>query len=468
MGAAGVQSGGRGMRARDADAAAEAGGPDEGTVARVLLIGVDEALEEDFARWGERQDVPCVSSPEGAPPSRRFALAVVGSLRGASAGTRFRSLRKTLAGCPLVALVEDVPVETVVQIVRAGAADVIGLPAPSADVVARAVLHLDTQKGGSDPDALASHAPAFRHVADEIRAVAPMRSTVLLTGETGTGKGLLARTIHELSDRADRPFVHVDCAALSATVIESELFGHQRGAFTGAVESRPGRFELAGDGTIFLDEIGELDPALQVKLLRILEDREFERIGATRTQVMNARVIAATSRDLRQAVEDGTFRADLFFRLEVFHVRVPPLRERAEDLTLLVRRGLEALAARLDLPVPGVTDAFCQRLREHPWPGNVRQLMNVLERAMVRMGAGVLDAEALDALLPAPGPEHVPRRAAAPPPVASGDSERDAVESVLRAVGGNVSRAARRLGVPRTTLRYRVRQLGLEHLLPRD
>jgi len=447
---------------------------DQGGEVRVLLLGADEELRGAFLRWSERNGVGCMVAPDGTPPAapvRPFSLAVVGPLRGASAAAQFRSVRKALELCPLVALVEDVPVEAVVQILRAGAADVVGLPAPVGDVVARATIHLSTVSEETVAPELASNSPAFRRVAEEIRAVAPLRSTVLLTGETGTGKGVLARTVHELSDRADRPFVHVDCAALSPTVIESELFGHQRGAFTGAVETRPGRFELAAHGTIFLDEVGELDPPLQAKLLRILEDREFERIGATRTQVMTARVIAATSRDLRQAVEEETFRADLFFRLEVFHLRVPPLRERLEDLPLLVRRAVGRLAARLDLSAPRVTEGFCERLREHPWPGNVRELMNVLERAMVRAPAtDVLGSEVLDGVLPGVPPawrELAPNTVDAAGP-AGHAWEPAVVAKVLDAVGGNVSRAARRLGVPRTTLRYRVRQLGLEHLLPRD
>ncbi len=429
----------------------------------ILLVGVQEPIRAAFTRWGQRSGVSCIVCPDSGPnaaPSHPFALCVIGSLGGASAGTEFRALRRKLPGCPVVVLAADVPTRAVVQIVQAGASDVIGLPAPVGDVVAQAVLHLGTPlKGVKNAGALESLSPRFCHLADEIRAVAPLRSTVLLTGETGTGKGVLARTIHELSDRSDRPFVHVDCAALAPTVIESELFGHRRGAFTGAVEGRPGRFELAGDGTVFLDEIGELATALQAKLLRILEDREFERIGCTRTQVMTARVIAATSRNLRQAVEKGWFRADLFFRLEVFHLRVPPLRDRVEDLPLLVRRGIERLAGQLDLPVPGVTDAFCERLRIHPWPGNVRELMNVLERVMVRAHSRLLGADALDGLLVT---ERVISSEVAE------KSERDTIVNVLRDVGGNVSRAARRLGIPRTTLRYRLRQLDLEHLVPRD
>lgn len=427
----------------------------------ILLVGVQERIRAAFVRWGQRNDISCIACLDGpnAAPSHPFALCVIGSLRGASSASEYRSVRSKLSGCPIVVLAEDLPTGAIVQIVRAGAADVIGLPAPAEDVVAQAVLHLGTPLRVAGADVLQSLSPAFCRLADEIRAVAPLRSTVLLTGETGTGKGVLARTIHELSDRSDRPFVHVDCAALSPTVIESELFGHRRGAFTGAVESRPGRFELAGDGTIFLDEIGELVPALQAKLLRILEDREFERIGCTRTQVMTARVIAATSRDLRQAVEKGWFRADLFFRLEVFHLRVPPLRDRREDLPLLVRRGIERLSGQLDLPVPGVTDAFCESLREHSWPGNVRELLNVLERAIVRARSSMLDADALEDLLATAG---------SITPEIAGGSERDSLLRVLQAVGGNVSRAARRLGIPRTTLRYRLRQLDLERLVPRD
>jgi DNA-binding NtrC family response regulator len=438
----------------------------------VLLIGIDESAETSFAEWALSHRAHCVSvasSESVGSATQRFSLGVVGSLRGADAAREFRMLRKMLSGSPLVVLANALPTDAVVELVRLGAADVIGLPASPEELVARCVLHL------REPDiegqgVLASRSPSFQRMAAELHALAPLRSTVLLTGETGTGKGFLARTLHGLSKHADRPFVHVNCAALAPSVIESELFGHQRGSFTGAMQTRPGRFELARDGTVFLDEIGELEPPLQAKLLRVLDDREFERIGSTTTQVMNARVIAATNRGLRQAVQQGHFRADLFFRLEVFHLRVPALRERLEDLPLLVRSGLARIADRLQVTPPATTEAFLARLAEYSWPGNVRELMNLLERVLIRSQGRLLDVDALDNLLQEAEPDPALESAEIQAAVLGGDDDAECQEigRVLRAVGGNISRAARRLGVPRTTLRYRVRQLGLDSILPRD
>lgn len=442
---------------------------------RILLVGVSVPVRSAFerrcarggSRWSviSRDDVP-------AAPSQRYSLCVVGSLRDSDAVQLFRSIRKLLPGCPIVVLAEDLSTDVVVQIVRAGVTDVIGLPLDAQDVVSRALVSLESDPEHGATGGLVGVSAAFRGLLEEVRAVASVRSTVLLSGETGTGKGVIARTIHQLSDRADRRFVHVDCSSLAESVIESELFGHQRGSFTGAVESRPGRFEVAGDGTIFLDEIGELGPALQVKLLRILEDREYERVGSTRTHLMTARVIAATNRDLRRLVEERRFRADLYFRLDVFQLCVPPLRERLDDIPPLVHEGLARLAERLERPAPTATEGFLERLMRHSWPGNVRELMNVLERVMIRERGPVLGEAALDAF--AWAAEHdaaldtsVTRNL---PGTESADVNpgREAVAAVLREAGGNLARSARRLGVARTTLRYRVRKLGLEALLPRD
>ena len=200
------------------------------------------------------------------------------------------------------------------------------------------MLHqgIEQRNGAAALARIVGESDEVKALKEEMRLIAPLVSTVLLTGETGTGKGWVARALHDLSDRCGRPFVHVDCAALSPTLIESELFGHERGSFTNAAERRIGRFELAGEGTLFLDEVGDLEPRLQSKLLRVLDDREFERIGGTRTLRMRARVMAATSRDLRRAVEERRFRADLYFRLNVFHLSVPALRDRSSDIPLLV------------------------------------------------------------------------------------------------------------------------------------
>jgi transcriptional regulator with GAF, ATPase, and Fis domain len=325
------------------------------------------------------------------------------------------------------------------------------MPAPAADVVARAYLHA---RSIDEFGELIGEGDAVARLRRELAAVAPLRSTVLILGETGVGKGLAARLIHELSPHRDRPFVHVDCAALATSVVESELFGHERGAFTGAASPRAGRFELAGEGTIFLDEIGDLDASVQVKLLRVLQDRAFERLGGVTTRVMPARVIAATNRDLRAAVSAGTFRMDLYFRLNVFQVRVPPLRERLCDLPALARAALERIAAQLEVPIPPLSDSFYERLRDREWPGNVRELMNEMERFLIRSQAG------LDAVVESDGDETF-----ACLPVGE---DRAMLEEVLREAGGNISRAARRLGIARSTLRYRIARSGLDHLIPKD
>jgi transcriptional regulator with GAF, ATPase, and Fis domain len=326
---------------------------------------------------------------------------------------------------------------------------------------------------------------AMHELRSQLAAVAAIDSTLLLTGETGTGKGLAARVVHRLSQRAERPFVHVDCAALSPTIIESELFGHERGAFTSAAGRRAGRFELAGDGGIFLDEIGDLEPRLQSKLLRVLDDRSFERLGGVETLAMRARVVAATSCDLRRAVAEGRFRADLYYRLAVFHLVMPPLRERLEDLPLLVAAGLERLAHRLGRPRPLATEGFHARLLEHPWPGNVRELMNALERVLVRTPSRLLSASDLDAALEpelalrtgnaapgaAAGAPGSPPGAAGPPAEpetrraivsAREASERSEILEALRATRGNVNRAAERLRMARGTLRYRMQKYGID------
>ncbi len=291
----------------------------------------------------------------------------------------------------------------------------------------------------------------------ELPRVAASDASVLIWGETGSGKGLVARALHARSARRGRPFVHVDCAALSPTVIESELFGHERGAFTDAVARRPGRFELAGRGTLFLDEIGDLAPELQAKLLRVLQDREYERVGGVETLHLRARVVAATHRDLPAQVAAGRFRSDLFYRLDVLSLRVPPLRERREDLPALLEQ-LQAAFGVTEPPTPDVLDALAQ----HDWPGNVRELANVVERVLTLEGR--LDPVAIERAL-----SRRPAPASAKPLTHVRPDEamtRERVVRVLAECGGNVRRAARSLGIPRSTLRYRIERWSLGHLLP--
>ncbi len=313
-------------------------------------------------------------------------------------------------------------------------------------------------------DELVGRGRAVCELRAQIAAAAQAPSTVLITGETGTGKGVVARAIHARSLRA--PLVHRDCASVSEGTFESELFGHERGAFTDARERRPGRLEAAGAGTLFLDEIGELAMRLQAKLLRALQERAFERVGGNATLELRARVIAATNRDLASAVPRGTFRADLYYRLDVLRIHVPPLRERMGDLPLLVAEGLARASRALGRVAPRVSEGFLVRLRQHPWPGNVRELFNVLERCVARFPVRELAALHLEGALQSAGGSVEPIGPDAPAHAPHPDRELNLC--ALRETGGNVSRAARRLGLSRSTLRYRIDRHGLQRWLPRD
>lgn len=291
----------------------------------------------------------------------------------------------------------------------------------------------------------------------QIALAARTDSKVLLQGETGTGKSVVAREIHLRSGRSAQPFVHVDCAALSPSLIESELFGHERGAFTGAIASRVGRFEIARSGTIFLDEIGEVGPSVQGKLLRVLDDLTYERVGSSRPIPMRARVIAASRRDLRAAVQSGSFREDLFFRLNVLCIEISPLRRRLQDLPALAGATLVRLSQELGVKPPETTEGFLRCLAAYPWPGNIRELVNVLERLLVE-GKTALDEDDVEPLLAVGAPTTPPTHA----------DEAASISAALVEAGGVVARTARRLGMPRSSLRYKIKRYGLEHLIPRD
>jgi DNA-binding NtrC family response regulator len=300
--------------------------------------------------------------------------------------------------------------------------------------------------------------PAMQEVFDVIRQVAPTRATVLIQGESGTGKELVARALHQCGPRAQGPFIPVHCAALAPTLLESELFGHEKGAFTGAQERRRGRFELANGGTLFLDEIGEIDPALQVKILRVLEERKFERVGGTETVSVDVRLVAATNRDLKQMVAEGKFREDLFYRLYVVNVALPPLRERDGDIVLLAQHYLKSLATEHGKKVVGITSEAMAALTAYPWPGNVRELRNVIER-MVVLGTGdKLTMRDLPVAFRGPGGRG---RAAARAGSVLRDSERQLIEDALRRHKGNRTLAAQELGISRRTLHRKLNEFGL-------
>jgi formate hydrogenlyase transcriptional activator len=304
---------------------------------------------------------------------------------------------------------------------------------------------------------IAGDSAAMRHVLARVEQVATTDATVLITGETGTGKELLARAIHRRSPRAKGPLVKVNCAAIPETLLASELFGHERGAFTGATERRRGRFEQAHGGTLFLDEIGELPAAMQVTLLRVLQEREFERLGGSQTVRVDVRVVAATNRDLAGDVQSGRFRSDLYYRLNVFPVHLPPLRERPEDVAPLVAALAAKHAGRLGRTVTRIDGRTLRRLTSHNWPGNVRELENVVERALILSRGGTLrvDRDSMPALdgRTQPLSEQVQ------------SSERTAIEHALAGSRGRISGprgAARKLGLPASTLEFRIRKLGID------
>ena len=307
---------------------------------------------------------------------------------------------------------------------------------------------------GESPDMLA----AFKTV----RQVAPSSSSVLLLGESGTGKELFAQALHQNSPRKDKPFIKVACAALPETLLESELFGHEKGSFTGALYARSGRFEMADGGTLFLDEIGDISPTVQVKLLRFLEKREFEGVGGNRTYKVDVRIVCATHRDLKKKLEDGSFREDLYYRLNVIEIHIPPLRERGEDIPVLAHHFLKKFADANGKDVRRISDEALALLLRHPWPGNVRELENAMERAAVLANEPVLT------------PDHFPTlrgiRAEAAPAGAAGalgvaipgssfaDIEREAILRTLEAVGGSTSRAASLLQISARKIQYKLKE----------
>lgn len=301
----------------------------------------------------------------------------------------------------------------------------------------------------------------MREIFGTIERVAPTRATVLLCGESGVGKDMIARAIHHHSPRANKPFVKINCSALPENLMESELFGYEKGAFTGASIGKAGKFEEADTGTVFMDEIGDVPPAVQVKLLRILQDREFERLGSNKVRHVDVRVIAATNVDLRAALEQGEFREDLYYRLNVLPINVPPLRDRKEDIPYLARHFVRKLSEELGSRVESISDGAIERLMQYHWPGNVRELENTIERSLVLAPGNVL--EAADVRI-----DMAPRTRAAtadgfiPDGMTLDQYEQSIIREALHRANGNKSQAARLLGLTRNALRYRLTQMGIE------
>jgi formate hydrogenlyase transcriptional activator len=305
---------------------------------------------------------------------------------------------------------------------------------------------------------------ALEGVFEQVECVAPTDSTVLIQGETGTGKELIARAIHNISSRCGRSFVRLNCAAIPLDLLESELFGHEKGAFTGAIAQRIGRFEMADKGTLFLDEVGDIPPALQPKLLRVLQEQEFERLGSTRTRQVDVRLVAATNRDLTEMMKRGEFRTDLYYRLNIFPIRIPPLHERREDIPMLVQYFMQKYARRMGKRIETVPPATMQKLVDWSWPGNVRELQNMIERGVILSRGFVLEIPLMEleqSAVMAPGNNNGG--------VTLEAVERDHILQALRHSGwvvGGPSGAAARLGLNRSTLNARMRKLEIRRPQP--
>jgi len=386
---------------------------------------------------------------------------------------------------PVILLSADATVPRAVEALKAGAADFLLKPVSReqiAFVIKKALASVALRAETAASRQLATSpilgdSPAMREALRVLERAAPGSATVLVRGESGTGKELIARAVHELSLRAAGPFVKIDCASLPEALLESELFGYEKGAFTGAVTRKPGRVELADGGTLFLDEIGELSGALQAKLLRLLQDREFERLGGTKTVAVDVRVVAATHRDLETMVERNQFRQDLFYRLNVVPLWLPPLRARRADVEALARHFCTTFAAANKKPDLALTDEAVQVLRAHRWPGNVRQLQNFMERLVVLSEGPSIDAKEVQAELSRQvrfvTQSSAPRTARSaeeptPEPSVVGPleaevhaAEKKALERALQHAGGNRSLAARLLGVSRSTLYAKLEEHGL-------
>ncbi len=395
-------------------------------------------------------------------------------LPGMSGLEFLQAAKRQNAALPIVVMTAFGSVETAVEAMKAGASDYVLKPFSLAEM--RMVVHKELdhsrlqEENRSLREALGqkySHpnivarSPKMQEVLATVERVAPTNSTVLLGGESGVGKDLIARAIHEKSRRAAGPFVKINSTAIPENLLESELFGYEKGAFTGAVTSKPGKFELADKGTLFLDEIGDVPAAIQVKLLRVLQEREFERLGGTRTVKVDVRLIAATNRDLRAALEQGTFREDLYYRLNVVPIDIAPLRERKEDIPDLAELFLARFAKDSGRQLRGLSSAAMQVLLSHYWPGNVRELQNVIERACALAAGPELQAGDIQLDLPRNRAGGTTERFL-PEGMTLDHWEDEMIREALKRANGNKSQAARLLGLSRNALRYRLSKIGIE------
>ena len=440
---------------------------DEDHLRRILEL---QLLDSGFA-------VEKASTAEEALPliDRADLILTDFKLPGMTGLEMLQIIRRMDSHVPVIMMTAFGTVENAVEAMKAGAADFLLKPFSLDQLIAVVSKALEIKNLREENrqlkeelgrkyrwDNIIGRSPGMQQIFATVMRVAPSRATVLLAGESGVGKDLIARAIHFHSPRKDRPpSLRSTGTALPENLMESELFGYEKGAFTGANISKPGKFELADTGTVMLDEIGDVPANIQIKLLRVLQEREFERLGSNKTQHIDVRVIAATNRDLRAALEDGTFREDLYYRLNVVPIEILPLRERKEDIPYLARHFVEKLAPDTGGRVTGITDAAIDKLMGYYWPGNVRELENVIERSIVMAPGEKLDADhiRLDMNLRA---RHAAGEVGLPEGMSLDAYEQELIKNALKQADGNKSQAARILGLTRNALRYRLTQMGIE------
>jgi two-component system, NtrC family, response regulator AtoC len=455
-------------------------------MSRVLVVDDETNLRKVLATMLRRDGFDVTVAQDGAQGLAEFqkngADIVVTDLVMPRAGglDLLKGVHAQDPGVPVVIITAHGTVDSAVEAIKAGAFDYITKPFDQVElsaVIAKAARTRQSTLRSARPDdrsrAIIGEAPQMHEVFRIIDKVAATPSTVLITGESGTGKELVATALHEGSGRRDGPFIKINCAAIPKDLMESELFGYERGAFTGAVTSKPGRFELADGGTLFLDEIGEIPVEMQVKLLRALQESEFERVGGIKTVRVDVRIIAATNRELRAEIDAGRFRKDLYYRLAVVPIRLPALRERPGDIPMLARHFLEKYNRRLGKSLQGLTEDCLSALQAYSWPGNIRELENLMERVVLFADGPLVRGEDL--------PEPVRGGADAPSPmgapaldVSNGEGglkdivrmkaaelERDLIQRALEETAGNVTRAAKLLQISRKSLQTKMKEFGL-------